>query len=54
MIGSRKPWQVRQCGRLQRKKIFFGYIDFSTSIRFISDFIYSKSGEVLIQQDKKI
>ena len=53
IIGSREL-QLGTCGRLPRKKFFFGDIDFSTSIHFISDFISSKSGRFSMQQDKKI
>ena len=40
--------------RFQRKKFFFGDIDFSTSIHFISDFYPVIQGEFSMQQDKKI
>ena len=42
IFGSDEP----SCGRLTRKKFFFGDIDFSTSIHFISDIIPSQSGGV--------
>ena len=46
-----RSWYLREASE---KKFFFGDIDFSTSIHFISDFITGNQGEFSIQQDKKI